>query len=78
VPVFDLQIIVVVVAVAGAAAFLIGRGVRLLRGSKKPACGSCGSCPAAPDAQSTSSAGFVPLESLVREDRQQKVPGGTP
>jgi hypothetical protein len=59
--------IVVVAVVAGAAAFLIVRGVRLLWGSKKPVCGSCGSCPAAPNDQASQPPGFVPLETLRRE-----------
>jgi hypothetical protein len=78
VPTFDWQLIVALAAVIGAATFLIVRGLRLVRGARKPACGSCGSCAAAPADQAAQAAGFVPLESLVRENGQQKIPGGTP
>ena len=69
-PGFDWQLIVALAAVAGAAAFLVRRGVMLLRSGKKskPACGSCGSCAATSNTAATSPAGFVPLETLVRKD----------
>jgi hypothetical protein len=72
VPAFDWQLIVALAAVAGAAGFLIRRGLTLLRSGKKskPACGSCGSCATAPSAPPTASTGFVPLESLVRDDQK--------
>jgi len=69
VPTFDWQWILALAAVIGAAAFLVIRGLRLVRGGKKPACGSCGSCPATPADQAASqSTGFVPLDSLVHKD----------
>jgi hypothetical protein len=72
VPAFDWQLIVTLAAVAGAAAFLVCRGLTLLRSGKKskPACGSCGSCATAPSAAATTSTGFVPLETLVRDDQK--------
>ena len=68
-PTFDWQLILALAAVIGAAAFLVVRGLRLVRGGKKPACSSCGSCPTAPADQAAShSAGFVPLDSLVHKE----------
>ena len=66
-PAFDWQLIVALAVVAGAAAFLIVRGLRLLHSGKKPACGSCGSCSAPPN-DKASQPGFVPLETLVGKD----------
>jgi hypothetical protein len=72
VPPFDWQLIVALAAVAGAGWFLVRRGLTLLRSGKnsKPACGSCGSCATAPGTPPTASTGFVPLESLVRDDQK--------
>ena len=67
-PWFDWQLIVALAAVSGAAAFLIVRGLKLLWSGKKSACGSCGSCNAAPENQASQSGGFIPLETLVRDD----------
>lgn len=72
-PNFDWQLIVVLLAVAGATAFIVRRGWKTFRrGAKKSGCGSCGSCPAPSataahsNAPSPLNTAFVPLESLSR------------
>ena len=69
---FDWQLVVAILAIAGAAGFLIRRGLRLVRAGKGAggACGTCGSCPTESDGAVSRSTAFVPLESLV-------VPKGT-
>jgi hypothetical protein len=72
-PKFDWQLIVAMLAVAGAVLLLVRRGLRLLRSGTKSesACGSCGSCSAAtnrPDAAPATA--FVPLQTLVREEEK--------
>jgi len=64
-PTFDWQLIVALLAVAAAAAFLIRRTLRLFQAENKSgrACNSCAACPAAPNSSAHSSASFIPLES---------------
>jgi hypothetical protein len=70
-PDINWQLIVVLAAVAGAACFLIHRGLKSMRSGKQSAtpCGSCRSCAPPPDATAAPPTAFVPLESLTRNDR---------
>lgn len=65
-PNFEWQLIIALLAVAAAAAFLIRRALRLFQSENKSggACNSCGACPTAPHSSAHSSASFIPLESL--------------
>ena len=81
----DWQLIVALLAVAGAAWFLVRRGMALLQRGKKAGrgdCGSCGSCAAGPSAASGAPAQFVPLDSLMlkndRQPHEQPIPGERP
>jgi hypothetical protein len=70
-PNLDWQLVVALLAIAGAAAFLIHRGLRLLRTGRRAsgACGTCGSCPAEPKDNVGRPTAFVPLESLAVQRR---------
>ena len=72
-PKFDWQLIVALLAVAGAGSFLIRRGLKLFRAGRKAggACGSCGSCTAGPSAARGRPTAFVPLERLTPDDEMQ-------
>ncbi len=73
-PNLDWQLIVALLAVAAAAAFLIRRALRLLRSSRESgrACGSCGGCPTDSPSSAAAPSSFVPLESLTRRSDDEK------
>jgi hypothetical protein len=65
-PNFDWQLIVALLAVAAAAAFLVRRALSLLQSGGKAggACGTCGACPSGTKSSTHASESFIPLESL--------------
>jgi hypothetical protein len=67
-PNFDWQLVVALLAVAAAAAFLIRRALNLLQSGGKAggACGTCGACPTALKSSTDASGSFIPLETLSR------------
>jgi hypothetical protein len=67
-PTLDWQLIVSLLAVAAAAAFLIRRAIRLFQavGKSGRVCGSCGACPTDPKSPAAAPQAFVPLEALSR------------
>ncbi len=71
-PEFEWQQFVALVAVAGAAWFLVRRGWKLLRPDKSTgsACGSCGSCATGKNETGGPVTAFVSLESLAASDRK--------
>ena len=69
-PKFDWQLIVVMLAMAGAVSYLVRRGIKTFRSSGQNAsgagsCGSCGSCDSAAKIAGNSTTSFVPLEDLT-------------
>jgi hypothetical protein len=69
-PRFDWQLIVVILTLSGAAAYLVRRGMNMFRADREHAsgagsCGSCGSCSSGAEVAGDSTTGFVPLEDLV-------------
>jgi hypothetical protein len=73
-PNFDWQLIVALLAVAAAAAFLVRRALRLLQSGRQPghACGSCGVCPTDSPSSAAAPSSFVPLETLSRRSDDKK------
>jgi hypothetical protein len=72
-PSFDWQLIVALLAVAGAGWFLARRALNSIWPAKKDgsACGSCGSCAGGQNATRGSNAAFVPLESLAANEHKE-------
>ena len=72
-PEFDWQLIVVILALAGAASYVVRRGMKTFRSRRQSAagagsCGSCGSCSSSAKPSGNSTTGFVPLEDLTSND----------
>jgi hypothetical protein len=72
-PRFDWQLIVALLAVAGAAWFLFRRMFKTLQTGKKTdsTCGSCGSCATRSNPATTPHSTFVPLETLTRDKARE-------
>ena len=69
-PKFDWQLIVVILALAGAASYVVRRGMNTFLSRRQSAagagsCGSCGSCSSSTKPTGNSTTGFVPLENLT-------------
>ena len=78
-PIFDWQFIVVIVALAAAAWYVVCRGLgtfrsRRQKAGKAEACGSCGACGSGETPSGGLTSGFVPLEDLAANSKRRSSP----